>query len=68
MTAGAIAGLLASFVAVRALRSLLFGVTADDPLTYAVVFLALILAAGAGALLPARTATRIDPASALKGE
>jgi predicted permease len=54
-------GLIGAFAATRALGTLLWRVSPTDPLTYAIVVLAL-LGVGAGAcLLPARRATRIDP-------
>jgi predicted permease len=54
-------GLIGAFAVTRALGSLLWRVSPTDPLTFAIVLLA-ILAVGAGAcLLPARRASQIDP-------
>jgi ABC-type lipoprotein release transport system permease subunit len=48
--------------------SLLFGVTAHDPLTYAAVALMLIAVAGLASWLPARRALRVEPVVALRQE
>jgi ABC-type antimicrobial peptide transport system permease subunit len=61
-------GLLASLAGTRLLKSLLHGVAATDPLTYALVVL---LLGGAGFLasyIPARRAMRVDPMVALRYE
>ena len=50
------------------MRSLLFGVGASDPLTFALVALVLVAAAGAASYLPARRAAAVDPALALRAE
>lgn len=50
------------------LQSLLFGVDATDPLTYAVVAASLAAMALLGTYLPARRAARIDPVRALRSE
>jgi ABC-type lipoprotein release transport system permease subunit len=50
------------------LRSFLFGVDSADPLTYAAVGAALAAIALASAWIPARRATRVRPADALRGE
>jgi predicted permease len=64
--AGIAAGLVAALLAARSLRSLLFGVAAADPWTYAgVVALALAVTLGA-CLLPAWRAARLDPVRALR--
>jgi putative ABC transport system permease protein len=69
MTAiGLAAGLVASRVLSRSVASLLFGVTAMDPLTFVLVPLALVLIAALATWAPARRATRIDPMEALRQE
>jgi predicted permease len=50
----------------RLLESQMYGVSALDPLTLAGVSLLLLMAALAGAWLPARRATRVDPAATLR--
>jgi predicted permease len=66
--AGVVAGLGAALAATRALSTLLYGVSARDPLTFALAAAALLAIAATAAWLPARTATRIDPMHALRGE
>jgi len=65
---GVAAGGVLALVATRFLRSFLFGIYATDPLTYLVVGAALLAVAGLASFLPARRATRVDPASALRAE
>ena len=52
----------------RALWSLLFGVTAHDPVSLAVVTVTLALAAAIASYLPARRAGHVDPVIALRAE
>ena len=66
--AGVAIGLTAAFFACRLLRSLLFGVGPNDPLTFAVAPLVLVAAAAAACYLPALRAARIDPAITLRGD
>lgn len=65
---GAAAGLIASIVFSRLIRSQLFAVSAFDPLTFAVTALVLIGAAMLASYIPARRATRVDPMVALRYE
>ncbi len=65
---GAAIGLVITLGATRLLRSLLFDVSPTDPLTLGLASLVLLFVAVAAALLPARRATRIDPAQALRAE
>jgi ABC-type antimicrobial peptide transport system permease subunit len=65
---GAIIGLGAAAVLTRLMASLLFGVSALDPLTYAGVAAILIAAAALASYVPAHRATRVDPLDALRAE
>jgi putative ABC transport system permease protein len=67
-TIGAAVGLAAAAGLTRLMSSLLFGVTALDPVTYAAVSALLILAALLASYLPARRAMAIDPVEALRAE
>jgi putative ABC transport system permease protein len=51
----------------RLLGSLLYGVTAADPVTYAAVALLLLVVAALASFIPARRATRVDPMVAFRG-
>jgi ABC-type antimicrobial peptide transport system permease subunit len=67
--AGGVAiGAVGAAALTRTMRSLLFGVSATDPLTFAAVALLLAAAAIVASYLPARRATRVDPLVALRSE
>jgi putative ABC transport system permease protein len=68
VAAGAVVGLAAGGAVARALESLLYGVSASDPLTFGVVPAVLAVVAFVACYLPARRASRIDPVAALRSE
>jgi ABC-type antimicrobial peptide transport system permease subunit len=65
---GTAIGLAGSFALTRTMRSLLFEVSPNDPLTIAAVALLLVLIAALASYIPARRATRVDPTVALRYE
>jgi predicted permease len=65
---GVVIGLAASVGLMRLMKSLLFGISPLDPLTYAAVPVVLVTAAVLASYLPARRASAVDPVEALKAE
>ena len=64
--AGVLAGVLAALAATRFLASLLYGVGAADPLTFAAVTALVIVVAMAATSIPAWRASRIEPTKSLR--
>jgi putative ABC transport system permease protein len=65
---GVALGLLGAFATTRLMRTLLFGVTPTDAVTFALVPLLIVAVAMLACYLPVRRATRIDPLIALRYE
>ena len=65
---GAAIGLAGALALTRWMSSMLFGVSASDPLTYATVVFVALGAALLACSLPARRATKVDPLVALRYE
>ncbi|MFZ0639873.1 MAG: ABC transporter permease [Candidatus Acidiferrales bacterium] len=66
--AGAAAGIIAGLVLMRAMQSVLYGVSPADPLSFAGAAILLLLVALLACYIPARRATRVDPMIALRYE
>jgi putative ABC transport system permease protein len=68
VAAGGVVGVAAALALTRLMRSLLYEVSAADPLTFAAVVLLLALAGTLACYIPARRAAKIDPMEALRYE
>jgi putative ABC transport system permease protein len=66
--AGLCIGIVVAFALARLLKTQLYSVSPNDPLTYIAVPILLILVAALAAFLPTRRATRVDPVIALRHE
>jgi ABC-type antimicrobial peptide transport system permease subunit len=67
-SAGLLAGLAAAMVTSQLVERFLFGLTPRDPVTLAITTIMLAISALLAGYLPARRASRIDPAVALRAE
>ena len=65
---GIAAGLLAALVLTRGLTTMLVGVKATDPATFATIAIVFFLIAGMASWIPAWRAARLDPTAALREE
>jgi ABC-type antimicrobial peptide transport system permease subunit len=65
---GIVLGLLGAAMLMRALQSLVFGVSTTDAATFALISLFLLGTAGLASWIPARRAARVDPMRTLRGD
>jgi putative ABC transport system permease protein len=68
LVAGLVIGFIGAIALSHVIRSMLFGVSANDPLIYAIVTIVLIAAAIVACWLPARRASRVNPMVTLRAE
>jgi putative ABC transport system permease protein len=65
---GLVIGMVGALAVTRTMSSLLFSVSASDPMSFAIACLILISVALLASLIPARRATKINPVVALRCE
>ena len=65
---GSVVGSVAALLSSRVLEASLFGISRNDPVTYVISVVGMLLAVLAGAWIPARRASRVDPLVAMRSE
>ena len=65
---GILIGLPLAFAASRLLKTMLFGLTPTDPLSFVAALLTIVVVATGASLIPARRASSVDPMVALRYE
>lgn len=68
VTAGVLTGVAAALALTRYVRSMVFGVEPNDPLSIAIAVVAMVVVAVAATSIPARRASRVDPIVALRAD
>lgn len=66
--AGLLIGLISGFVLTRVMASLLFGISATDPVTFGIICVVLLTVAALASYIPALRATTVDPMVALRAQ
>ncbi|PYL46875.1 MAG: ABC transporter permease [Verrucomicrobia bacterium] len=65
---GLLIGLISAFVLTRVMESLLFGISATDPVTFGIICVVLLMVAALASYIPALRATTVDPMVALRAQ
>lgn len=66
--AGLLIGLTSAFLLTRVMESLLFGISATDPVTFGIICVVLLMVAALASYIPALRATTVDPMVALRAQ